>query len=130
VTEKKLFVSSWYEVTTPFGTSEPRHEYIEATDQDLKELGWIRAEPTNCRKCEHFSCNCYEEDGESFIEDIECEEGNLNIAGTEEGISESKQPNVVCLDFKPKSSGKQVSERFPRCSESEPAQKKVKEPKP
>ena len=25
----------------------------EATEQDLKELGWVKAEPTPCSECEH-----------------------------------------------------------------------------
>lgn len=97
---------------TKEGIDWPTGETRLATNQDLKELGWIRAEPTDCLKCKHFSCNCYEEGGESFIEDIECEKGNLNIAGTQEGISESEQPNVVCLDFIAKDkSGKQETFR-------------------
>lgn len=51
----KLFKAKYVEATRGLGEREyHKMVYIEASEQDLRELGWVRAVPTDCGECIHW----------------------------------------------------------------------------
>ena len=57
------------------------------TDQDLRELGWVKAEPTDCLKCEHWKAE-------------ECQHKDHALEGVNSEMDDIS--NEVCLDFVPR----------------------------